>query len=169
MPSAARLAACVTLMLVFGAAAPLRASGPGQSLLRGAARAVARRAAGRVEAAWARDLRKHAARRVVRLAKPRTVFRYTTATEARSVHRSGLGPMTHMTSKGGAGRPMNGTTARRTLGLQRRPSARVTLQLPKNQPVKIGKVQGGGPGRGEMVSTRRVPPSALRRVVPIRK
>lgn len=163
------LAGLTTIVICLGSVPALRAAGPGQSLLKGAARSVARRAAARLEAAWARDLAKDAARRAVPLARPRTVFRYATGGEARRLQRAGLAAGTHMTSKGGPGRPMNAPTANAALGLKRTPSTRVTLRLPKGHPVKVGKVQGGAPGRGEILPAKPVPSSAVRRVLPLRK
>jgi hypothetical protein len=117
----------------------------------------------------ARDMRNHKLGNVVRLPSPRTVTRYTTVSRGRSELRRGIPAMRHMTSRGGPGRPLNSSSATRALGLARKPTARLTVRVPKGQPVILNRIPGGAPGRGELVSPRRLPPSAVKRLVKLSK
>jgi hypothetical protein len=141
------------------------AGGPGRVLARSTAKALARRSSSRTAAALARDLRNHEMRRVIPLARPRTVFRYTSPAGAQSALKRGLPPLRHMTSRGGPGRPMSAAVAKRALGLRRLPGRRLTIRLPKGQPVIVNKVQAGGRGRGEIVSPLRVDGKRIARAV----
>jgi hypothetical protein len=58
--------------------------------------------------------------------------------------------------------------ARKRYGLPGQPEVRETIRLPKGHPVRRNKALGGGPGQEEWTSPRRVPPEAIRKVVPIR-
>ena len=132
-------------------------------------RTVVRRAESRALPALARDLRNHNVGKVVKLPASRTVARYTTLSRARVELGRGVPPMRHLTSRGGAGRPLSGTSAARVLGLARKPAARLTVRVPKGQPVILNRIPGGAPGRGELVSPKRIPASAVKRIVAIKK
>lgn len=98
------------------------------------------------------------------LAKPRTVFRYTSQKQAAFEVKYGLQPGTHMTSTGGPGRPLSAKAAQKRFGLASPPEMRETLRL-ENQAVKHNKVLAGSPGYGELTSPQRIPSSAVRRIV----
>ncbi len=115
-----------------------------------------------------RDLLRDLGLRPRRLARPRTVFRYTTREQAQRELRQGLRPGTHMTASGGAGRPLSPRTAQGRYGLPRPPQVRETIRLGKGTPVRPARVLGGEPGRGELTSPRRIPPEAIRRITPLK-
>lgn len=115
-----------------------------------------------------RDLLRDRTLPVHRLEKPRTVFRYTTRQQARRELREGLRPRTHMTARGGPGRPPSPEAAQRRYGLPRKPEVRETIRLPEGTPVRSGKALGGRPGYGELTNARPLPPEAIRRVVPLK-
>jgi hypothetical protein len=96
------------------------------------------------------------------------VYRYTSKREAATLQRDGIPPRTHMTSRGGAGHPPSANAAQRREGLQTRPEARVTINVPAGTLVKKNRVMGGEPGRGEMTATKRLPPSNVEKSVPLR-
>jgi hypothetical protein len=83
--------------------------------------------------------------------------------------RRGLQPNTHMTAQGGPGRPLSPNTAKRRYGLRQRPQVRETLRLPKGYPVRSAKAFGGQPGVGELTSPKSLPPTAIQKVVPLRR
>ena len=139
------------------------------SVSRTASRTIARPSAMRTLSTLARDRRNHDLARVMRLPASRTVSRYTTLARARGELRRGVPPMRHLTSRGGPGRPWSSATAARTLGLARKPAARLTIRVPKGQPVLLNRIPGGAPGRGELVSPKRIPPSAVNRLVVLSK
>lgn len=103
------------------------------------------------------------------LARPQTVYRYTTKRQAQMDMRKGLPPGKHMTANASAGRPPSSATAMKSYGLNRQPTGRETIVLPKGQPVRTNKVLGGTPGRGEITSTRRVQAGAMKKWAPISK
>ena len=96
------------------------------------------------------------------------VYRYTNKEDAAKLRRDGVPPRTHMTSRGGPGRPPPAGAAQRREGLQTKPEARVTITVPAGTPVKKNRVMGGEPGRGEMTATKQLPPSAVEKPVPLR-
>ncbi len=102
------------------------------------------------------------------LVKPRTVFRYTSRTQAAQEAKYGLAPRTHMTSTGGPGRPLSAQAAQKRYGLPAKPQVRETLRLNANHAVKHNKALGGAPGYGELTSPKRISPNAIRRIVPLR-
>lgn len=114
-----------------------------------------------------RDLLRDRALRIQTLKKQRTVFRYTTWSKAQLEARKGLAPGTHMTAKGGPGRSLSPETAKRRYGLPRKPTARETIHLEAGIPIRSGKVLGGQPGYGEITAAKRIPPEAIRRIVPL--
>jgi len=158
----------VGVLLSLFALPEVASAGPSSAVAKAASRALVRRSAPRVGALLARDLRNHRTARVVRLAAPRTVFRYTSLQRARGAIRRGIPAMRHLTSRGGAGRPLGSVSAARALGLSRRPAARLTVRVPKRQPVIFNRIVGGGAGRGEIVSPKRIPAAAVKRVVRVR-
>lgn len=174
------LAVAFLLVPTFAEAQASRAAGAaGRAVVRRVAtRATAGRALSRAAASGtetralstlARDLRNHRTGKVVKLPAGRTVSRYTTLAEGRAELRRGIPPMRHLTSRGGPGRPLNAANAKQVLGLQRKPGAVLKVHLPKGQPVILNRIPGGAPGRGELVSPRRIPPSAVKRLVPLGK
>ena len=102
------------------------------------------------------------------LVKPRTVFRYTSREQAAREARHGLVPRAHMTATGGPGRPLSAQAAQWRYGLPAKPEARETLHLDTNRVVKHNKALDGAPGYGELTSPQRIPPGAIRRIVPLR-
>jgi hypothetical protein len=102
------------------------------------------------------------------LPAPRTVHRYASPSQAKKEIRTGIAPGSHMTARAPAGRPPNPGTAASKYGLRKAPGVRETIELPKGFPVRHNKVPGGQPGAGEMTSTSRVPPAAIKKVSPLR-
>lgn len=98
------------------------------------------------------------------LEKSRTVRRYTSAKNARTAKKNGVPAGSHMTSRTPKGRPISAKTARKRYGLNNKPEARITIQIPKGQPVKKNKVIGGKPGWGEITSTKPIQPKDVKRV-----
>jgi hypothetical protein len=137
------------------------------SVARGAARTTARQAARRSIVIQRKDLWNHQHTPVRPLPAPRTVHRYTSPSEARQEMRSGISPGRHMTATAPAGRPPRPTTAMNRYGLQKAPSVRETIQLPKGFPVRHNKVPGGRPGAGELTSPTKVPRRAIIKLTPI--
>lgn len=129
------------------------------------AHGVATRLAKVLRGDWLRDR----VTRVRPLPKGRTVFRYTTRAQARQELRQGILPGRHLTARGTPGRPLSGVLAQRRYGLPQPPAVRETLRLPKGQFVRPNKVLGGAPGVGEITSPRRIPPTAITRVIPLHK
>lgn len=114
------------------------------------------------------DRQRDVATKAVSLAKPRTVHRYTSVEQARRESQRGLEPGTHMTANARSGRPLTAESARQRYGLPATPSARETIRLPANTPVRPNKVLGGSPGYGEITSPERIPPAAVLRVDRVR-
>ena len=103
------------------------------------------------------------------LAQPRTVHRYTTMTRAQRELRHGIAPGSHMTAVARRGRPMSAQQAKQHYGLFRKPSVRETIQLPKGLPVRHSHATNAARGVRELTSPKRVPPEAIKRVVPLPK
>jgi len=93
------------------------------------------------------------------LAAPRRVFRYVPATRARQEVQQGFARMSHFTTRAVRGRPLSALHAKKRYGLPQMPANRLTLTLGKGTPVKTLKAHGGAPGVGELVNTRRIPPT----------
>lgn len=141
---------------------PVLASGA--PLSRAVARAATRRAT------RSRILRLDALRHRVPakpLAEPRTVHRYTTRTMAQQELQKGISPGRHMTAVALRGRPMSAEQAKRYYGLLRKPSVRVTIRLPKGFPVRHSHATNAARGVRELTSPGRVPPEAIKKVVPL--
>lgn len=101
------------------------------------------------------------------LDRERVVNRYTSKKFAKEEMRKGIPPNTHMTSRATRGRPLSPSEAKRRFGLKSEPQVRETIVLPKRQPVRTEKVMGGKRGVGGLTSTKPVPPSAIKKVIPI--
>ena len=160
------------------------AAGLGRAVARGASRGLAKSAGRAATRSVARSTEKQAVKRAVQIQRkdlwnhrhtpvrpltaPRTAFRYTTPNRAGAEIRAGIGPGRHMTATAPSGRPLSPLSAKRRFGLQKAPTVRETVVLPKGFPVRHNKVPGGTPGVGEMTSSRSVPSSAIRKVIPLR-
>jgi len=101
------------------------------------------------------------------LLRPRTVHRYTTMTRAQGELRHGIVPGSHMTALARRGRPMSAQQAKQYYGLLGKPSVRETIQLPKGFPVRHSHATNAARGVRELTSPKRVPPEAIKRVVPL--
>jgi len=148
-------------------APPAEAGGFGKALmsrmLKGGAGAQATRSAKPLtREVLGRDAARDAATTAKALTAPRTVHRYTSIAQARREVRHGLDPNTHMTPNAQHGRPLTPDHAQKRYGLPASPEARETIVLPEGYPVRHNKALGGEPGRGELTSSRRVPPEAIR-------
>jgi len=148
------------LMLPSGADAQIA-----RSAGRSAGRAALKGLTAETRAILRRDRVRDAASAVVRLREPRTVFRYTTVPVANAERKAGIKAGSHMTATASSGRPPLGETARARFGLPRIPTVRELIHLPRGAKVLLNKVIGGRPGTGELVAVRRVPPSAIKRVI----
>jgi hypothetical protein len=115
------------------------------------------------------DLMRHRRVRPHPLHNPRTVFRYTTWRRAARELRHGIPAGHHLTATGGPGRPMTAWNARRRWGLPRLPQVRLTVRVPRGQPVRVVPVTAGKGHRYEMTSTRRIPRHAIRTVVGLKR
>lgn len=155
------------LLILAMSLLPLTAeAGLGRTVARGAWRSSTGKLWGRSAAkVLRRDLVRDRAIKARPLARSRTVFRYTSKAQARTELRRGILPGRHMTSRGGAGRPLGAAAAQRRYGLPGRPQVRETIRVPKGQPVRTAKALGGRPGVGELTSSKRLSPSAITKVV----
>jgi hypothetical protein len=167
------------VLFFFLAVTDVSAAGLGRVIAKGATRGLARsteRSAVRSADKQAvrssigiqrRDAWNHLHTPVRPLPAPRTVFRYTSPSQAQKELRTGIAPGRHMTTTAPAGRPPSPATAARQYGLRNAPGVRETVVLPKGFPVRHDKVPGGRPGVGEITSPKKVPPSAIKRVTPL--
>lgn len=148
----------LVLSLVFGLGLPpaADAGGLGKALSRAAMRKLLQREATR-----------DAASVVKPLAKPRTVYRYTSRARAVQEVRRGLAPVTHTTSVAEPGRPLSQEAAQRRYGLLDKPEVRETIHLPQGLLARHNRVWGGEAGVGEITSPQALPPAAIRKVVPL--
>ncbi len=155
------------LLIVATAMLPLtaEAGGLGKAAARGAWRSSARLWRRSPAQIMRRDLVRDRAIAARPLARPRTVFRWTTKQRAAVELRRGISPGLHMTSNGGPGRPLSRVAAQDRYGLLRRPQVRETIRLPKGQPVRAAKALGGRPGVGELTSPKRLSPTTITNVV----
>ncbi len=111
----------------------------------------------------ARDAAKAAEARA--LAKPTTVWRYTSAAQARQEARAGIEAGRHFAPKVTPGRPPSRLTAQRQYGLPTPPEVRARVQLDSGTRVLRNKAMGGEPGRGEVLTMEHIPASAIRGAV----
>jgi hypothetical protein len=114
-----------------------------------------------------RDLLRDRTLPVRRLKAPRTVHRYTTWERALRELQKGLPAGTHTTARARPGRPPSPETAQRRYGLPAKPEVRETIRLPEGALIRQGKALGGRPGVGEVLTARRVPPEAIRKITPL--
>jgi len=157
-----RKALC-TFVLAMVLGVPPADAGPGG---KGLLKRLLRRETGQV---LKRDLLRDRRLPVRVLEKPRTVFRYTTREQAQREVRRGLRPGTHVTARGGPGRPLAPAAAQSRYGLPRTPEVRETVCLPEGTRIRQGKVIGGRPGYGEIVVAEPLAGKHVRRVVPLNK
>ena len=143
------------LAVGLGLSPPLEAGGLGKILARSAMKKILRQ-----------DLARDAATAAKRLAKPRTVYRYTSQGRAAQEAQKGLAAGSHMTSAGGPGRPLSAEAAQRRYGLPSKPEVRETVRL-QDQVVRHNKVLGGERGYGEITSPKKIAPESIRRIVPL--
>jgi len=176
---------CLWLLLLFCLSGTHgMAGGIGRAIARGAVRSSVRsteRSAGRsvVKAAerkavqraieiQRRDLWNHRHSLIRPLPATRNVYRYTTASRARREIHAGIAPGRHMAATAPAGRLPSPKTAANRYGLPTTPTVRETIRLPKGFPTRHNKVPGGEPGVGEITSSRRIPPEAIKKVTQLR-
>jgi hypothetical protein len=155
------------LSVVVGLPSAAAAGSLAKAAARGATKSVTRAWRGTAAKTLRRDLLRDRATRVRSLVRDRTVFRYTTKTQARQEIRKGIQSGSHLTARATAGRPLSLVRAQRRYGLPQRPEVRETIRVPKGQPVRLNRVVGGAAGIGELTSSRRVPPGAIEKVVPL--
>lgn len=156
------------LMMVMALPPAAEAGGLAKAAFRGATRSSTRAFRRTAARTLRRDLLRDRATRVRLLSKDRAVFRYTTKAQARQELWIGIRPGRHMTARATTGRPLSPVRAQRRYGLPQQPEVRETIRLPKGQPVRPNRAVGGAAGVGELVSSRRVPPEAIEKVVPLR-
>lgn len=175
------------LILMGGLPHDLNAAGAGKELARGVARRLATKSVERTATRrFATTLASKAPRPttmilkvdrwrdsqipIMRLTRPRSVYRFTTRVQANAYSRSGVPSGVHFTVKAGPGRPLAGSRAKERYGIPRIPTVRVEVILPKGSAVKTGKVIGGQPGFGELKTYRRpLPPAAIKTVLPLHR
>lgn len=155
-------------LIGFWPASELAAGGVARAVARSVGRRLQRSAAARAAVTLRGDLLRDRATAAKPLARPRTVFRFTTRQQAWREAAMGIAPGRHMTATAKPGRPPAAATAQHRYGLPRRPEVRETIRLPTGQPVRHNRALGGSPGVGELTSSERVPPEAIRKVVPLK-
>lgn len=112
-----------------------------------------------------RNVTRNAATLAKPLAKPRKVFRYTSAARAANESQHGLAPGRHTTSVARPGRPLSAEAAQKRFGLEHKPEVRETIRLPQGFPAKFNKVLQGSPGYGQITSDARVSHEAITGIV----
>jgi hypothetical protein len=152
------LKAFLALSLLFGLGLSpmLEAGGLGKAITRSAMKKILRQ-----------DLARDVTTAARPLAKPRTVFRYTSSAQAAREAEQGLAADTHMTSVARPGRPLSAEAAQRRYGLANPPEARETLKL-DGQMVRFNKVLGGKAGYGEITSPKEIAKEAIRKILKLR-
>jgi hypothetical protein len=153
------------VLVAFAVGAAPASAQVGRGVFRGLLRNGERAAERSIARVLARDAARDAGSAARRLAAPRKVFRYTTPSRARLELKRGIAPGSHMTARSGPGRPLAGSTAQRRFGLPGRAGVRESILLPRGTPVRVNKALGGAPGMGEVTSTRRIPGSAIQRIL----
>ena len=89
------------------------------------------------------------------LLKDRTVYRYTTKERAKIEAKKGIAPGSHVTAKGGPGRPLSAAEAKHRYGLKETPEVRESVELKKGDKVRSNRVIGGEKGTRELKTTQR--------------
>jgi hypothetical protein len=169
MKSGKRTLVVLVVIITVLTAVRVEAGGLGRAVARGAARSTAKALRQDFAQLLRRDFLRDRTIPARPLPRPKTVFRYTSKAQAQLELRRGLRPNTHMTAQGGPGRPLSPNTAKRRYGLRQRPQVRETLRLPKGYLVRPAKAFGGQPGVGELTSPKSLPPTAIQKVVPLRR
>jgi hypothetical protein len=163
-----RVVATLAIVVLVAFASEVEAGPLGKALMRGAARSSKGSMSAKLKAALAADARRDALRRPVPLLKTRNFFRYATAKGSASERRLGIPARRHLTSDARPGRPLRGAHATKDYATVAPVRIRELVQVQKGTLVKPGKVMGGAPGKGEFRTVRRLPPSAIKRVVKLR-
>lgn len=91
----------------------------------------------------------------------RTVRRAVTAKQLRVEQRHGISMNRHLTSRPARGRIPTAGHFQKTYGIRHKVGYVETVRIPKGHPVRFAKVWGGGRGRGEMTSPKRLPPRQI--------
>lgn len=141
----------------------------GKSAARRLMKAEGRAADARATSVLRRDLVRDRATPARSLPRGRTVFRYTSDAEARRELASSVRPGNHMTSRGGAGRPLGAAVARKRYGLPREPEVRMSIWLERGTKVRKNKALGGERGVGEITPTQTVPARSIKKVVKLKE
>jgi hypothetical protein len=159
----------VVCVIVTACCFPWRAEAGalGRAVARGTAKSAAKTLPRASTRALRRDLLRDRRTPVRPLPKDRTVYRFTSRSRASQELRNGIPPGSHMTSRGGPGRPPSAGEAQHRYGLPRLPDVRERIHLPAGQPVRPNRVVGGAPGVGELTSPQRIAPMGIERVVPL--
>jgi hypothetical protein len=156
-----------TLLLTL-AGSPAMEAGVGAAFARGARRGISRSLVRKMPRTLLRDRVRDLRTPALPLTRPRTVFRYTTRGQATQELKKGIQPNRHMTATGAPGRPLGPGAAKSRYGLPQKPTIRESVHLPKGFPVRHNRALQGKPGVGELTSPKRVPPGAVRKVVPLK-
>lgn len=147
----------------------VESQGLGRALMRGIKKGAVEKTRQSMGKILKRDLQRDQSTKVKGLPKDRTVFRYTSAAKAQEEIRQGVRAGSHMTSRATAGRPLSPSEAKRRYGLQQEPDVRLTIRLSKGTRVRNNRALGGKPGVGEITTKRKLPPTAIKRVVPLKE
>lgn len=99
--------------------------------------------------------------------KPRKVERYGTKEQGKHDRREGIDPWHHMTPAK-PGHPLGPEHAQRRYNLPHKPDVVEHITLPKGQPYRTNKVEGGEWNTREITSPRRVPRDAIKKIQPLR-
>jgi hypothetical protein len=158
----------MAMVILMAIAGQVEAGPLGKALTRGAARSAKRSMSAKLRAALAADARRDALRRPVPLLKTRSFFRNVTPKTAATERRLGIPAGRHLTSDARPGRPLLAKRATKVYGTVHPVGRRELVQVKKGTLVKPGKVLGGAPGKGEFRTVRRLPPSAIKKVVKLR-
>lgn len=156
-----------TLILML-AGSPTIQAGVGAAFARGARRGISRSLVRKMPRTLMRDRVRDLRTPAIPLTRPRTVFRYTTRGQATRELKKGIQPNRHMTTTGAPGRPLGPSAAKSRYGLAKKPTVRESVQLPKGFPVRHNRALQGKPGVGELTSPKRIPPGAVRKIVPLK-
>lgn len=163
---------CLSLTIL--SAGPAESAGIGGALAKGASRSVGRsvrRAEGRT---MARSVRKAIPNRSARaerlrdlkitprpLRQARTVRRAVTGKQMRIEKRNGIAPNRHLASRPARGRIPTAEQYRKAYGIRHPVGYVETVRIPKRQPARLAKAWNGAPGRGELTSSKRIPPRQI--------